>query len=308
MISKSGGRATDGTRTRDNLNHNQGLYQLSYGHRLAGRQFRSGGRRFKSNLAGERARGGWSGDLAFGSGDQTGNCGWPLEMMDGLEDNLGYRFKDREQLVQSLTHPSIAAELREITSDNQRLEFLGDAVLQLILTEHLYRVLPDQAEGMLTKVRASLVSRRALARCARRLELGAHLRLGKGEEANGGRKRESNLADAFEALLGAVYLDGGIEEATRVTMHVMAADLVKALEGEDVHNPKGQLQEVLQAIRRESPVYRIVAEEGPDHLKQFKAEVIWCGKSLGEGRGSSKKNAESAAAQSALEGRKWEEV
>ncbi|MEO1842675.1 MAG: ribonuclease III [Roseibacillus sp.] len=225
--------------------------------------------------------------------------------MDALAEKLGYQFQDQDLLVQSLTHPSIAAEQRDVVADNQRLEFLGDAVLQVILTEHLYLILPDEAEGRLTKTRASLVSRRALAECAERLGLGAYLRLGKGEEANGGRGRESNLADAFEALMGAVYLDGGITAASEVTMRVMEVDLQEALEGDDTSNPKGRLQEVLQALRRESPSYRILAEEGPDHLKQFKAEVIWCGKSLGEGHGSSKKNAETAAAQDALEGEKW---
>ena len=225
--------------------------------------------------------------------------------MDALAEKLGYQFQDQDLLVQSLTHPSIAAEQRDVVADNQRLEFLGDAVLQVILTEHLYLILPDEAEGRLTKTRASLVSRRALAECAERLGLGAYLRLGKGEEANGGRGRESNLADAFEALMGAVYLDGGITAASEVTMRVMEVDLQEALEGDDTSNPKGRLQEVLQALRRESPSYRILAEEGPDHLKQFKAEVIWCGKSLGEGHGSSKKNAETAAAQGALEGEKW---
>lgn len=225
--------------------------------------------------------------------------------MDALAEKLGYQFQDQDLLVQALTHPSIAAEQRDVVADNQRLEFLGDAVLQVILTEHLYLILPDEAEGRLTKTRASLVSRRALAECAERLGLGAYLRLGKGEEANGGRGRESNLADAFEALMGAVYLDGGITAASEVTMRVMEVDLQEAIEGDDTSNPKGRLQEVLQALRRESPSYRILAEEGPDHLKQFKAEVIWCGKSLGEGHGSSKKNAETAAAQDALEGEKW---
>jgi ribonuclease-3 len=227
--------------------------------------------------------------------------------MDALAEKLGYTFQEQDLLIQSLTHPSIAAERRDVVADNQRLEFLGDAVLQLILTEYLYRIRPDQAEGRLTKTRASLVSRRALSACAERLGLGAYLRLGKGEDSNGGRERESNLADAFEALLGAIYLDGGITSATEVTMRVMEEDMRVALEDEDTSNPKGRLQEVLQALRRESPSYRIIAEEGPDHLKQFKSEVMWCGKSLGEGRGSSKKNAETAAAHDALERKHWEE-
>ena len=226
--------------------------------------------------------------------------------MDALEEKLGYRFEDQELLVQAMTHPSIAAERRDVGEDNQRLEFLGDAVLQLILTEHLYRLLPDQAEGRLTKMRASLVSRHALAEYAERLGLGEYLRLGKGEEANGGRERASNLADACEALLGAIYLDGGIVRATEVTMRLAEDNLQEVLMGEDTSNPKGRLQEVLQARRRESPSYRILAEEGPDHLKQFRAEVLWCGKPLGEGHGSSKKSAETAAAHNALERRRWE--
>ena len=227
--------------------------------------------------------------------------------MDALAEKIGYQFKDQDLLVQSMTHPSMSAEQREAVEDNQRMEFLGDAVLQVILTEHLYRILPDQAEGHLTKIRASLVSRRALADCALRLGLEEYLRLGKGEEANGGRHRESNLADAFEALLGAICLDGGITGAREVTMRLMEEDLQEALEGEDTSNPKGRLQEELQALRRESPLYRILTEEGPDHLKQFRVEVLWGGNPLGAGRGSSKKNAESAAAQDALERRRWEE-
>ena len=227
--------------------------------------------------------------------------------MDALAEKIGYQFKDQDLLVQSMTHPSMSAEQREAVENNQRMEFLGDAVLQVILTEHLYRVLPDQAEGHLTKIRASLVSRRALADCALRLGLEEYLRLGKGEEANGGRHRESNLADAFEALLGAICLDGGITGAREVTMRLMDEDLQEALEGEDTSNPKGRLQEELQALRRESPNYRILAEEGPDHLKQFRVEVLWGGNPLGAGRGSSKKNAETAAAQDALERRRWEE-
>ena len=227
--------------------------------------------------------------------------------MDALAEKIGYQFKDQDLLVQSMTHPSMSAEQREAVENNQRMEFLGDAVLQVILTEHLYRILPDQAEGHLTKIRASLVSRRALADCALRLGLEEYLRLGKGEEANGGRHRESNLADAFEALLGAICLDGGITGAREVTMRLMEEDLQEVLEGEDTSNPKGRLQEELQALRRESPLYRILTEEGPDHLKQFRVEVLWGGKPLGAGRGSSKKNAESAAAQDALERRRWEE-
>ena len=226
--------------------------------------------------------------------------------MDLLTQKLGYQFKNSSLLVQAMTHPSRASEHRNEPADNQRLEFLGDAVLQVILTKYLYCSLPDDAEGSLTKIRASLVSKPALALCAQRLGLGEYLRLGKGEEGTGGRERDSNLADAFEALLGAVFLDGGLAQATEVTMRLMDEDLRDLSGYEDISNPKGRLQEELQAIRRESPVYRVLEEEGPDHLKEFRVEVLWNGTPLGRGGGSSKKNAETAAAQDALERRSWE--
>ncbi len=226
--------------------------------------------------------------------------------MDLLTQKLGYQFENSSLLAQAMTHPSRASEDRNEPADNQRLEFLGDAVIQVILTKHLYCSLPDNAEGSLTKIRASLVSKQALASCVRRLGLGEYLRLGKGEEASGGRDRDSNLADAFESLLGAVFLDGGLAHATEVAMRLMDEDLINISRGEDISNPKGRLQEVLQAIRRESPVYRVLEEEGPDHLKEFRVEVLWNGTPLGRGGGSSKKNAETAAARDALERRSWE--
>ncbi|MBG68789.1 MAG: ribonuclease III [Roseibacillus sp.] len=226
--------------------------------------------------------------------------------MDPLTKKLGYQFENSSLLTQAMTHPSRASEDRHEPADNQRLEFLGDAVIQVILTKYLYCSLPDSAEGSLTKIRASLVSKQALASCARRLGLGEFLRLGKGEEASGGRDRDSNLADALESLLGAVFLDGGLAPATAVAMRLMDEDLINVSGGEDTSNPKGRLQEVLQAIQRESPVYRVLEEEGPDHLKEFRVEVLWNGKPLGRGGGSSKKNAETAAAQDALERRSWE--
>ena len=227
-------------------------------------------------------------------------------MMETLEERLGYTFVNRKLLQQALTHPSLTAEVARGNKDNQRLEFLGDAVVQLVLTEYLYQALPEDAEGRLTQVRATLVSRRGLSECARRLELGDCLLLGKGEESNGGRERESNLADAFEALIGALHLDGGISKVREALMKVMTDSIAVALEGEDTSNPKGHLQEVLQAMHRESPIYRVVSEDGPDHLKQFILEVVWRGTSLGTGSGASKKTAEMAAAEKALEARVWE--
>jgi ribonuclease-3 len=226
--------------------------------------------------------------------------------MDGLEERLGYTFRNRKLLKQSLTHPSLAAEIKGEPDDNQRLEFLGDAVLQLVLTEYLYEVLPDDGEGRLTQLRASVVSRGALAQCARRLELGPCLRLGRGEDVNMGRERDSNLADAFEAVIGAMHLDGGMEVSREVLLRLMQETLEEAREREDASNPKGKLQEALQAIDRESPVYRVVAEDGPDHRKEFVTEVVWRGKALAVGTGASKKIAETAAAEKALADRAWE--
>lgn len=227
--------------------------------------------------------------------------------MEKLEEKLGYTFGNRKLLRQSLTHPSLAAETSQMNEDNQRLEFLGDAVIQLVLTEFLYQSLPDDAEGRLTKLRALVVSRQGLAECARRLELGSSLRLGRGEERNGGRERESNLADAFEAVIGALHLDGGISKAREVLMGVMRESLELAMEGEDTSNPKGRLQELLQRLHREGPAYRIISQEGPDHLKQFEAEVVWRGRSLAVGSGASKKMAETDAAERALAERVWED-
>lgn len=226
--------------------------------------------------------------------------------MDGLEERLGYKFRNRALLRQAMTHPSLSAELKSAGSDNQRLEFLGDAVLQLTLTEILYERLSEEPEGRLTQLRASVVSKPALASCARRLELGPVLRLGKGEAANDGRDRDSNLADAFEALLGAIHLDGGMKASRDVIGRVMEPTLAAALRGESESNPKGKLQEVLQALHSDIPVYNIVSEEGPDHLKQFVAEVVWRGAPLALGRGSSKKAAEIDAARSALQQASWE--
>ena len=228
-------------------------------------------------------------------------------MESPLSEKLGYPFKDQSLLQQAMTHPSMASEQRGEANDNQRLEFLGDAVLKVILSEYFYCAFPDQAEGFLTKTRIRLEAGQSLANCARRLGLGEYLILGKGAEKQGGRDLDSNLEDAFEALVGAVYIDGGFSSATEVVLRLMKEDLEDALASEDTGNPKGRLQEELQAIRRESPVYRVLDEEGPGHLKQFRVEVLWCGKPLGEGWGSSKKNAEASAAQDALEHRRWEE-
>jgi len=228
--------------------------------------------------------------------------------MDSLESRIGYQFTNRELLVEALTHASLSYETKEAHADNQRLEFLGDAVLQLVLTDALFRRFPELSEGPLTKLRSRLVSRDALRRCALEARLGEALRLGRGEESSGGRKRASNLADAVEALIGAVYLDGGIESA-RSLVQSLFADLMEEVVAEpDEKNPKGELQEALQALGPEGPSYAIVAQEGPDHQKSFVAEARWRDRVLGRGTGASKKQAEAEAAAAALKESRWLET
>lgn len=226
--------------------------------------------------------------------------------MESIEQRIRYKFANSLLLAEALTHPSLAYESNRPHFDNQRLEYLGDAVLQLVLTERLYSMFPAFGEGRLTKLRSRLVSRDALCRFANEIHLGDYLLLGKGEAASGGRDRASNLADAFEALVGAIYLDGGFAEARRIVLSLSqrALDAV-AGEPEEI-NPKGQLQEILQAISPISPSYRIVSQEGPDHQKSFTACVDWEGHDLGYGSGGSKKEAEIEAALNALAGRRWE--
>ena len=220
--------------------------------------------------------------------------------MESLEQRTGYKFRNSLLLAEALTHPSLAYETQRPHFDNQRLEFLGDAVLQLVLTDELYRIFPRFNEGTLTKLRSRLVSRSALNRCAQAIHLGDYLLMGKGEHATGGRERPSTLADAVESLIGAVYLDADIKVARDFVLRLCAEPLQEIMEEPDEVNPKGHLQELLQAHSTVSPHYHIVSQEGPDHCKMFKAEVMWRGRILGLGSGKSKKQAETAAARAAL--------
>jgi ribonuclease-3 len=225
--------------------------------------------------------------------------------MDSIEIRLGYKFRNPLLLAEALTHPSLAYESQKAHFDNQRSEFLGDAVLQLALTEHLFRSFPDVTEGRMTKLRAQLVSRNALAQFAVSLRLGTYILLGKGEEASGGRKRASTLADAFEALLGAIYLDSGYSSARDLVVGLFEQEIGAISMSSEEGNPKGTLQELLQAIGSEAPSYRIVGESGPDHRKVFHAQVFWNGLLLAQGRGKSKKEAEVRAATEALRKKIW---
>jgi ribonuclease-3 len=226
--------------------------------------------------------------------------------MNPLERRIGYKFRNSLLLAEALTHPSLSFERKTFHFDNQRLEFLGDAVLQLVVTHHLYRLFPAFSEGRLTKLRSRIVSREGLRKHAAALGLGHYLMLGRGEEASRGRERSSTLADAFEALVGAIYLDSDIETVRRFILRV-AGDELGALAREPAEiNPKGELQEILQAISPQSPAYEVISEAGPDHQKEFICRVAWEGLELGRGTGQSKKQAEINAATLALQERRWE--
>lgn len=225
--------------------------------------------------------------------------------MNPLEERIGYKFRNSLLLAEALTHSSLSHETRKRLFDNQRLEFLGDAVLQLVITEHLFKHFPDFAEGQLTKLRSRIVSREGLKVHALQIGLGQYLMMGRGEENSGGRERASILADAFEALLGAIYLDSSLEETRRVVLVMIEDDLRATLEEPVEVNPKGQLQEILQAISPQSPQYRIASQQGPEHEKEFVAEVYWEGILMGRGTGLSKKLAETAAANDAMENKRW---
>jgi ribonuclease-3 len=219
---------------------------------------------------------------------------------DDLQARLGYIFRDPAFLRLALTHPSVAHEHGSPMETNQRLEFLGDAVLQLVLTRELYEKFPAFGEGPLTKARAKLVNRRTLAERARHLGLGQHLILSRGEELHGGRDRSSALADTYESLLGAILLDGGFDAAHDfILRHFQAAfgglSVIPILE-----NPKGELQELLQSDSAEAPHYNVVSATGPDHDRIFECTVHHGGAELAHGQGKSKKAAESEAALAAL--------
>lgn len=215
-------------------------------------------------------------------------------------DLFGYVFRNTELIRVALTHPS-ACSGNENIQHNQRLEFLGDAVLQLILTRELYDRYPTLGEGGLTRARSKLVNRRFLAHIARGLGLGKYLLLGRGEESLGGRERPSILADAFEAVLGAIYLDGGLEAARAFVLKHLGHAIETTNLIRESDNPKGELQELLQRVSQTPPEYRVEKAIGPDHAKQFECAVYHNGIELGRGTGPSKKLAESEAARVALQ-------
>jgi len=229
-----------------------------------------------------------------------------------LEQRLGYQFSRPELLERALTHSSAIPELRaahaaegapgHLPQDNEQFEFLGDAVLDMLASEYLIGLFPEWSEGQLSKSRARLVNARALELAARRLRLGEHFRLGRGEEKTGGRDKPALLADAFEAVIAAVYLDGGLFAAREVLRHSL---FEKALEerGERLADSdrKSALQEFLQGRGQPPAEYRVAGESGPDHQKRFQIEVWVGGECLASGEGTTKKEAEQRAAHTGLE-------
>jgi ribonuclease-3 len=219
------------------------------------------------------------------------------EQFEQLQSELGYRFKNPAVLLRSLTH--VSYDRRKTEGHNEVLEFLGDAVLDLAMSDLLIQRNPDKSEGSLSKMRAALVNSAVLAEKAAQLKIGPLLRLGKGEERSGGRNKESILAGAFEALLGAIYEDGGYPAARSVVERYFSADVTgKGLGQQDY---KTRLQEISQMLFRAPPSYRIVSETGPDHEKFFVTEISVGGEVLGKGEGKSKKQSEQEAARKALQ-------
>ncbi|MGC9291633.1 MAG: ribonuclease III [Acidobacteriaceae bacterium] len=238
----------------------------------------------------------------------------PLDPLDALQRRIGYHFRSRKLLDQALTHSSLAYERQQPRTpqdDNEQLEFLGDAVLGLTVTEHLYRAYPDLHEGALTQLRAQLVSRKHLGQMARTLSLGDALHLGKGEERNGGRKKSALLSNALEALIAAIYLDGGLAPAAEFVSKWLLQGTLEALadasrSGLAVGDHKSMLQEYFQARGMGQPRYVVTAESGPDHHKTFVValQLLQPGggpRLLASACGLRKKNAEQEAARLALE-------
>lgn len=219
--------------------------------------------------------------------------------MQELEKKLRYTFKNKSLLLNALSHSSYANEARNGVTSNERLEFLGDSVLSIIVSDYLYFHFSDKPEGELTKLRASLVCEKTLCSFSKELELGKFLRLGKGEDKGGGRERASILADAFEAVLAAIYLDGGMEMARKHVMRFVLKEL-EHINDSVFKDYKTALQEIIQRNPEESVSYVLTDEFGPDHDKQFTVEVRLNSNTIGKGIGKSKKQAEQMAAKQAL--------
>ena len=221
-------------------------------------------------------------------------------MLTKLEQVLGYTFRNKALLENALTHSSYANENRERhLPDNERLEFLGDSILGFVVAEYLYRNFPDKPEGELTRIRADLVCERNLAEAAATIELGSYLLLGHGEEQGGGRKRDSIVSDAMESVIAASFMDGGFAAAKEIIDRLILSNIPKGRPRN--FDYKTAFQELVQRKKDQQIHYELTGESGPDHDKHFEVEVLLNGKAVGHGVGSSKKRAEQAAAEAAIE-------
>ncbi|MBS4536081.1 ribonuclease III [Clostridium sp. D2Q-14] len=218
-----------------------------------------------------------------------------------FENIINYKFNDTKLLNRALTHSSFANEYKKRDLKyNERLEFLGDSVLGLVISDYIFNKYESYPEGELTKIRALVVCEASLAESARKLKIGEFLLLGKGEEATGGRTRTSILSDAFEAIIGAIYIDGGISVSRRFILGNLLETIEDAVNGELLLDYKTELQELIQKDNKYPIEYKVIKEEGPDHNKSFFVEVLNDNRVLGKGKGTSKKEAEQAAAKVAL--------
>ena len=225
-----------------------------------------------------------------------------MEKLYKIQTTLGLQFNDQSLLLRALTHRSYLNEHPDLAlEDNQRLEFLGDAVLDFVAAAWLYHHFPEFQEGRLTSLRSALVRTPTLAKFARQIKLGAHLRLGKGEEESGGHKREANLCDAFEALVGALYLDGGLSVAEGLIYPMLSDETEHILAAELDRDPKSCFQEWSQPEMGLTPRYRTIKATGPDHARTFTVTVCVGEEVFGKGQGRSKQTAAQAAAKAALE-------
>lgn len=223
-----------------------------------------------------------------------------MPLLSDIQQRIAYRFSDPELLERSLTHKSYANE-NKVPFHNERMEFLGDAVLNLVVSEYLMKTCPDSTEGDLSRLRAAIVSEPALAKIARKIGLGKYILLGRGEEQTGGRDKDSLLANCLEALIASVYLDTGKEAAESFITRFFEEAIKKTCVSGGSLDYKTQLQELCQERLKQLPEYRIVSETGPDHQKQFEVEVWVKNRLSGRGAGKSKKEAEQRAAKKALE-------
>ncbi len=217
-----------------------------------------------------------------------------------LQDRTKYKFSDLKLLNKALTHKSYANEKSENLKHNERMEFLGDSVLDILVSEYLVREFSDFAEGTLSKIRAAVVNETCLANLAQKIDLGSYLLLGKGEDLSGGRQKPSILADAFEALAGAVFRDGGLDAASKIFLPLLVEEVEKTAKSWSFRDFKSDLQEYTQNKLSCIPSYRVVREIGPDHAKEFEVVVVIKNEEKGKGLGRSKKEAEQAAAKIAI--------